>query len=112
MTSEMRGFSAAAHAALDEKEKLKGKERRLRHEWEVESSVHSSTMAKLNEEDEWLDASIAHLDGRGTNTNPNPNPSPNPNQDGLRAEVAQHDVVGDVAQDGIEHEHRQHLGEI
>jgi len=25
--------------------------------------MHNSTMAKLNEEDEWLDASIAHLDG-------------------------------------------------
>ena len=33
MTGEMRGFGATAHAALDEKEKVKGKERRMRHEW-------------------------------------------------------------------------------
>eukprot|EP00964_Phaeocystis_antarctica_P162604 scaffold137143_cov39-Phaeocystis_antarctica.AAC.1 len=64
MTGEMRGFSATAHSALDEKEKLKGKERRLRHEWEIESAAHTATLTKLHEEDEWLGTSIAHLDGR------------------------------------------------
>lgn len=64
MTGEMRGFGATAHAALDEKEKVKGKERRMRHEWDIESTLHAATMTKLHDEDEWLETSIAHLDGR------------------------------------------------
>lgn len=47
MTVDMRTFAATAHAALDEKERIKGRIRRMRHEWKGEKTTQESEKLTL-----------------------------------------------------------------
>ena len=47
MAVDMRGFAASAHAALDEKERIKGRVRRMRHEWKLERSTQETEQLTL-----------------------------------------------------------------
>ena len=47
MSVDMRSFAASAHGALDEKERIKSRVRRMRHEWKVERSTQETELATL-----------------------------------------------------------------
>ena len=47
MAVDMRAFAASAHTALDEKERIKGRMRRLRYEWKQERSAQEADLATL-----------------------------------------------------------------
>jgi hypothetical protein len=58
MSVDMRAFAAAAHTALDEKERVKGRMRRLRYEWKVERGTQETEQATLLHEEEDLEQRI------------------------------------------------------
>ena len=58
MALDMRGFAASAHAALDEKERVKGRVRRMRHEWKQERGTQEGEQMKLIAEQQELERLI------------------------------------------------------
>ena len=60
MAQDMRAFATAAHAALDEKERIKGRIRRLKHEWKGERTTQDTEAATLRAQEEDLDRIINH----------------------------------------------------
>ena len=59
MAADMRSFSSAAHSALDEKERIKSRLRRFRHEWKSEKATVEAEMDALVEADRELDRLIS-----------------------------------------------------
>ena len=47
MATDMRQFATTAHAALDEKERIKGRVRRLKHEWKLERAQQETEQMQL-----------------------------------------------------------------
>ena len=47
MSADMRSFASAAHAALDEKERMRSRLRRMRHEYRAEKATAESEMLNL-----------------------------------------------------------------
>ena len=58
MSADMRSFASAAHTALDEKERIKGRMRRLRYEWKQERGTQEAEQATLQREEDELEHKI------------------------------------------------------
>ncbi|KOO29772.1 tricarboxylate transport mitochondrial [Chrysochromulina tobinii] len=59
MDKDMRAFRAAAHSALDDKERVRGRLRRMRHEWKSETASAESDLQSLRTMEDELDKVIA-----------------------------------------------------
>ena len=62
MAVDMRAFGSAAHSALDEKERIKSRLRRMRHEWRLEKSTAEAVIGDLVQTERELDALIAQAE--------------------------------------------------
>ena len=58
MDKDMRAFRAAAHSALDDKERVRGRLRRMRHEWKLETASAESDLQNLRTIETELDKMI------------------------------------------------------
>jgi len=62
MTTDMRAYSSAAHSALDEKERIKSRLRRMRHEWRMEKGAAEAEAGALIVAEEELDRLISQME--------------------------------------------------